>query len=103
MTDNNDSNNNDREFNYVPEKEEERAIAKGGVSCPFPWRLHEMLKVTAEEGIDDIVSWVAHGRAFTVHKPKEFAKHVLSRYVCVCFNLKRERIIKPLSKIKSCL
>lgn len=71
----------DREFNYVPENEEERAIAKGGVSCPFPWRLAEMLKVTAEEGIDDIVSWCPHGRAFKVHKPKEFADRVLPRYV----------------------
>ena len=60
---------------------EEQAIAKGGVAIPFPWRLHEMLKVTAEEGIQDIVPWAPHGRAFIVHKPRDFAGKVLTRYV----------------------
>lgn len=56
-------------------------IAKGGVAVPFPWRLHEMLEVAAQEGLEDIVSWAPHGRAFRVHHPKHFTKHVLPRYV----------------------
>lgn len=62
---------------------EEQAIAKGGVACPFPWRIHRVLKAAAEEGFEDIVSWCPHGRAFTVHKPKEFAATVLQRYVMI--------------------
>ena len=69
-----------KEFNYSPDDGDEQAIARGGVAIPCPWRLHQMLKVTADEGLQDIVSWAPHGRAFTVHKPKEFADHVLTRY-----------------------
>jgi len=67
------------EFNYVPDEGDEQAIAKGGVAVPFPWRLHEMLKVAEDERNEDIVSWAPHGRAFTVHKPKAFADRVLTR------------------------
>jgi hypothetical protein len=64
---------------YEAPHEENPAIAKGGVACPFPWRLHEMLKVTEEEGLQRIVSWCSHGRAFLVHQPKEFAASVMPR------------------------
>lgn len=70
---------NQKEFNYILEEGDEQAIAKGGVAVPFPWRLHEMLKAAEEEGIEHIVSWAPHGRAFTVHKPKAFADQVLTR------------------------
>lgn len=72
----------DRDFNYVPADASERAVAKGGVACPFPWRLHEMLKVSAEEGLEHIVSWAPHGKAFTVHRPQEFAETVMPRFFC---------------------
>ena len=70
-----------KDNHYYDEEGYEQDIAKGGVAIPFPWRLHEMLKVTEEEGIEDIVSWAPHGRAFTVHKPKDFSDRVLKRYV----------------------
>ena len=57
----------------------EAPIAKGGVACPFPWRLHEMLQTVEEEGLEDVVGWAVHGRAFTVYKPKEFVDRVLVR------------------------
>ena len=28
----------------------DKSIAKGGVACPFPWRLHEMLEAAEREG-----------------------------------------------------
>ena len=68
-----------KENQYYPDEGEEQDIAKGGVAIPFPWRLHEMLKVAAEEGFEHIVSWAPHGRAFTVRKPKDFADKVLTR------------------------
>jgi hypothetical protein len=69
----------DKDFNYAAHDENDQAIAKGGVACPFPWRLHEMLKVTEEEGLQPIVSWCSHGRAFLVRKPKEFAAHIMTK------------------------
>ena len=59
--------------------EDGQAIAKGGVACPFPWRLHNLLQAAAKEGLDDIVSWAPHGRAFTVRQPKVFEAGIMKR------------------------
>jgi hypothetical protein len=53
--------------------------ARGGVSTPFPLKLHEMLESVKSEGFEHIVSWQPHGRCFVVHKPKEFVA-LLPRY-----------------------
>jgi len=68
-----DTNNN----NHAPN--DSQAIAKGGVACPFPWRLHDMLDAVVEEGLEHIVSWQPHGRAFMVHDITAFVDKVLSR------------------------
>lgn len=48
----------------------------------FPDKLHEML---FQESSDDparaIVSWLPHGRAFIVRKPKEFTTEIMPKYV----------------------
>jgi hypothetical protein len=56
-------------------------IAKGGVACPFPWRLHEMLEYVHSNEMEHMVSWDAKGKAFTVHDPKAFVSRILPRYV----------------------
>ena len=43
----------------------------------FPVKLHYMLSDMEADGLDHIVSWQPHGRAFIVHKPKEFVSQVL--------------------------
>lgn len=53
------------------------ASTKGGVPCQFPRKLHEMLDYVVVQGLEHVVSWQPHGRAFRVHKPKEFAKFVM--------------------------
>jgi len=63
------------------------SIAKGGVACPFPWRLHDMLEAVEIEGLTDVVSWQPHGRAFTVHKPNKFVENVLPRCVAKSLSL----------------
>ena len=73
----------DRDFNYTASHDSERAIAKGGVACPFPWRLHEMLKVATEEGLEHVVSWAPHGKAFIVHQPTVFVDKIMTRYVAI--------------------
>ena len=62
-------------------KEEESMMKRGGVACPFPWRLHDMLAAVEQENLEHIVSWQPHGRAFRVDKPSEFVEKVLPRYV----------------------
>lgn len=58
------------------------AVSKGGVSVPFPMKLHDMLEHIQrdEPELASIVSWQPHGRCFLVHEPKEFAQHVLPRF-----------------------
>lgn len=68
------------EHNYHDHSHDSRADyqeehpARGGVTTPFPIKLHEMLEAVTAHGIEDIVSWQAHGRCFLVHKPKEFVE-----------------------------
>jgi hypothetical protein len=45
---------------------------RGGVTTPFPLKLHEMLENIQADGFGHIISWQPHGRCFVVHKPKEF-------------------------------
>lgn len=52
--------------------QEEHHPARGGVTIPFPMKLHAMLEGVVREGLEDLCSWQPHGRAFVVHKPKEF-------------------------------
>ena len=64
------------------ESDQEMPVAspKGGVACQFPRKLHEMLDYVVLNGLEHVVSWQPHGRAFRVHKPKEFAKFILPRF-----------------------
>jgi len=53
---------------------QEEHPARGGVTTPFPLKLHEMLDSVDADGYSHIVSWQPHGRCFVVHKPKEFVE-----------------------------
>lgn len=57
-------------------------VSKGGVTVPFPLKLHDMLEniELLEPELAYIISWQPHGRCFLVHKPKLFADLVLSRF-----------------------
>lgn len=52
----------------------------GGVSLPFPWKLHLMLDGVDRDGLSHIVSWRPHGRCFLVHDPKKFVTCIMSNY-----------------------
>lgn len=53
---------------------------RGGVYDPFPLKLHRMLDQTKADGLETIVSWLSHGRAFKIHKPKVFATDVMPNF-----------------------
>jgi HSF-type DNA-binding len=55
-------------------------IARGGVTTPFPLKLHDMLDEIERDGHADVVSWQPHGRCFVVRKPKEFVNHIMPTY-----------------------
>jgi hypothetical protein len=53
---------------------------RGGVTEPFPEKMHRMLEGTEREGLTDVVSFFSHGRAFAIHKPRRFVSEVMLRY-----------------------
>lgn len=59
-----------------------RIVSRGGVTTPFPMKLFSMLEHIDEvdQDLSDVISWLPHGRAFKVHKPKKFADTVLPRF-----------------------
>jgi hypothetical protein len=58
----------------------ERSGRKGRTGT-FPQKLHQMLSdLQNEEGGIEIASFLHHGRAFAIHKPKEFVKKVMPKY-----------------------
>ena len=56
-----------------------KPVTRGGVVTPFQWQLYDCLEAVSSEGLDDIISWKPHGRAFTVHKQEEFSKSIMHR------------------------
>lgn len=52
----------------------------GGVTQPFPEKLYEMLASESDDSPDGIVSWIPHGRAFIVRKPKKFTSEIMPKY-----------------------
>jgi len=59
---------------------EEKHITRGGVTEPFPLKLHRLLDQIASDGFESVVGWQRHGRCFVVHKPKEFVEDVMPKY-----------------------
>lgn len=43
----------------------------------FPLKLHNLLSMVETEGYSSIISWQVHGRAFKMHKPKEFVEKLM--------------------------
>jgi hypothetical protein len=50
---------------------------RGGVSVPFPQKMHSVLDEVERDGLSNVIAWQPHGRCFVIHKPKEFTDHVM--------------------------
>jgi hypothetical protein len=60
--------------------QEERTGRKGRTGT-FPQKMHQMLSdLEKEEGGTEIACFLTHGRAFAIHKPKEFVKTIMPKY-----------------------
>ena len=52
---------------------------KGGVNIPFPIVLHRVIASVEADGLAHIFGWQPHGRAFLIHKPKQFVELILPK------------------------
>mmetsp|Transcript_51625 Transcript_51625/g.148911 ORF Transcript_51625/g.148911 Transcript_51625/m.148911 type:complete len:209 (+) Transcript_51625:182-808(+) len=66
-----------RDFTNVPDTAGFVRKKTGGVTQPFPEKLHEMLD---QVNAPAVVGWLPHGRAFIVRKPKEFTNQIMPQY-----------------------
>jgi len=46
----------------------------------FPFKLHSILESSVASGQEAIISWLPSGKAFKIHKPKEFADAIMPQY-----------------------
>jgi hypothetical protein len=51
--------------------------SKGRKIVTFPMRLHRALSDATMNGNDHIISWQEHGRAFQIHRRKDFVKMIM--------------------------
>lgn len=58
-------------------REKTRKAPRGGVTTPFPVKLHNLLE---SNEWSDIISWQPHGRCFVIRKPEEFINTVMPRH-----------------------
>ena len=59
----------------------EKTTGRKGRTGTFPQKLHQMLSdLEKEEGGTGIACFLPHGRAFAIHKPKEFVNSVMPKY-----------------------
>ena len=84
-----DSKKREIQHNYTDHANDDEAIysespivSKGGVTVPFPLKLHNMLEYIAEyePKLASIVSWQPHGRCFLVRDITAFADDVLPSF-----------------------
>jgi hypothetical protein len=53
---------------------------RGGVIEPFPEKLHRLLVEVEQSGRSDVISFIANGQAFAIHKPDKFFKEIVPKY-----------------------
>mmetsp|Transcript_20421 Transcript_20421/g.30305 ORF Transcript_20421/g.30305 Transcript_20421/m.30305 type:complete len:340 (-) Transcript_20421:89-1108(-) len=52
----------------------------GGVTEPFPEKLHRLLSEVEEKKQDDIIGFFSHGRAFAIHDREGFVEEIMPKY-----------------------
>eukprot|EP00978_Attheya_sp_CCMP212_P019268 scaffold53803_cov52-Attheya_sp.AAC.2 len=65
---------------HLPDPPPDTRRNRGGVTEPFPEKMHRMLEHAEMVGKADVVSFFPHGRAFAIHKPRRFVTEIMSKY-----------------------
>ena len=53
---------------------------RGGVTEPFPEKLHRMLRDAEANGKSECISFFEHGRAFAIHNHSRFCREIMPTY-----------------------
>lgn len=63
------------------ESDDKNKTAKARQNESFPSKLYRIIEDAKENGQDGIVGFFSHGRAFRVHKPRQFLEEILPNYM----------------------
>lgn len=69
-----------RDLSIYPDPAPDNRRNRGGVTVPFPEKLHQMLEHVEKNGMTDIVCFFPHGRAFAIHKPVQFVSEIMPKF-----------------------
>lgn len=75
--DSNDNTDNNRRSSDNSSSEESNNMF---TKFAFPFKLHSILGSAGSSGQESIISWLPSGKAFKIHKPKEFADVIMPQY-----------------------
>ena len=73
-------NDDDKAMTSIRKKRSRGCVPRGGVTTPFPLKLHGMLNRAEEEEQSHIICWQSHGRCFIVHDTGPFVSILMPRY-----------------------
>jgi hypothetical protein len=57
-----------------------RRRTRGGVTEPFPEKLHRMIQQAENNGKEDCISFFGHGRAFIIKDQQRFCKEIMPKF-----------------------
>jgi len=66
--------------NNIGNSYQEQSSGQKKKIVPFPIRLHRLLENAEALHVADIISWVANGKAFKLHKPEAFLEVIMAVY-----------------------
>ncbi len=69
-----------RDLSIYPDPTPDIRRNRGGVTVPFPEKLHQMLQYAEKNDLTEIVSFFTHGRAFAIHKPVQFVADIMPKF-----------------------
>lgn len=62
-----------------PRAAKNNVIEEGGNES-FPRKVYRMLEEAEENGMEDVASFLSHGRVFVIHKPRKFITDFMPKY-----------------------
>jgi hypothetical protein len=62
--------------------DEKKQVIEHRIARLFPSKLHKLLLMADNGGFAHIISWQIHGRAFKIHRVKEFIAEVIPLHFC---------------------
>jgi hypothetical protein len=72
--------NSAKKFQKSAEKPKRRPKKTSATAISFPTKLLKLLESASDEGFEDVISFLPHGKGFMIHKPEKFSEEILPKF-----------------------